>query len=104
MGAKGRGGAGLIGAQMGCQLPLMYVHAVNFMVKFSNVIAALTQGYILSMHIFHKGTVADAPKQVTGSITNADKTISAVDWTIDKHSGSKPTWWIKHTWWLISSL
>merc|ERR1711964_596983 len=50
---KGRGGAGLIGAQMGCQLPLTYVHAVNFMVKFANVICAVTQGYVLAKKIFY---------------------------------------------------
>jgi len=50
--AKGRGGAGLIGAQMGCQLPLTYVHAVNFMVKIQNTVCALSTGYALSKQLW----------------------------------------------------
>merc|ERR1711964_92281 len=38
---RGRGAAGLIGAQLNCQLPLSYVHAVHFLIKFTNVIVVL---------------------------------------------------------------
>merc|ERR1711964_796276 len=79
--AKGRGGAGLIGAQMGCQLPLTYVHAVNYMVKFGNVILTIQQGYLLAKKIFYPdpmkpvkifdgttNTWADAPPTDQGSL------------------------------------
>ena len=43
----GRGGAALIGAQMGTPIPLPYVHLMGFLVKVHNIILGLSYGYML---------------------------------------------------------
>merc|ERR1711964_633488 len=102
--AKGRGGAGLIGAQMGCQLPLTYVHAVNWMVKFTNVVCALSQGYSLSMHIFWPNTLTEGAKEITGTFGDADGSNVALTFAAKGPEMDETIWWMKHTWWVISSL
>jgi len=101
---KGRGGAGLIGAQMGCQLPLTYVHAVNFMIKFNNVIMTVAQGYSLAMNIFHRNTLCTT-KELTGNVTSDEAT-----YTFDQvkiggvPTPDEPVWGYKYLSWIISSL
>merc|ERR1711964_966173 len=103
--AKGRGGAGLIGAQMGCQLPLTYVHAVNWMVKFTNVVCALSQGYSLSMNIFWPHTLSEGDKEITGTFGDADSSNVALTFAAKGPDQDDPTiWGLKHSWWIISSL
>merc|ERR1711964_128996 len=102
--SKGRGGAGLIGAQMGCQLPLTYVHAVNFMIKFNNVIMTVAQGYSLAMNIFHRNTLSTT-KELTGNVTSDEAT-----YTFDQvkiggvPTPDEPVWGYKYLSWIISSL
>ncbi|CAK9058872.1 Bestrophin homolog 18 [Durusdinium trenchii] len=43
----GRGGAALIGAQMGTPIPLPYVHFIGFLVKIHNIILGLSYGYMM---------------------------------------------------------
>merc|ERR1711964_727518 len=94
--AKGRGGAGLIGAQMGCQLPLTYVHAVNWMVKFTNVVCALSQGYSLSMHIYYP----DKNK----AIFNTDGSMRYEFKTQPWEANHKKIDDLKYVTWILSSL
>jgi predicted membrane chloride channel (bestrophin family) len=48
--AIGRGGAALIGAQMGTPIPLPYVHLLGFLVKIHNYSLALCSGYLLAVN------------------------------------------------------
>jgi len=43
----GRGGAALIGAQMGTPIPLPYIHLIGFLVKIHNLILGLSLGFIM---------------------------------------------------------
>lgn len=45
--ALGRSGAGLIGAQMGTPIPMLYVHLLSWMVKVHNILVAACNGFIL---------------------------------------------------------
>lgn len=94
--AKGRGGAGLIGAQMGCQLPLTYVHAVNFMVKFGNVIITLQQGYELAKNIYYP----DKNK----AIFNTDGSMRYEFKTQPWEANHKKITDLKYVTWILSSL
>merc|ERR1711900_149787 len=94
--AKGRGGAGAIAAQMGCQLPLTYVHVVNLLVKFNNVWVAVLQGYKLSQNIFHPQTMDERSEGYRVWYSANDPSILEAD--------KLHLIWIKYLWWLLSSL
>merc|ERR1711964_305661 len=94
--AKGRGGAGLIAAQMGCQLPLTYVHAVNLLVLFSNIVVAVGQGYILFLNIFH-------PKSLDKNSEGYRVWYAANDHSVPD-ADKLDQIWVKWLWWLVSSL
>merc|ERR1712000_305250 len=75
------------------------------MVKFANVMCSLSQGYTLSMHIFHPNTLSNDERSILGIITKIDPKTGIAELGPDGNPVTiDPEWWAKYSWWIASSL